>query len=304
MLLTCAQAQELVVRASIDSTSILIGEQTRLKLSAFFTSPTEKKVIWPKLSDTITSKLEIVIKGKIDTSVTGDSKTIWSQELIVTSFDSGYHAIPPFQFSIAGDSISIFETEAMLLQVNTVPVDTTAAIKEIKSPVDVPFHWKEALPYIIGGIAILAVLVALIIYIKRRKKQKPAEIKIEDTRTPAEIALEQLNRLKEEKLWQQGRVKEFHIRLSDILRIYIETRFGIPAMEQTSDELLGSLRNTVGEEQRAKIRQVLLLADLVKFAKETPVSYENELSIQNTEGFIIATGSSIKKEEENEVVSS
>src|SRR3990172_884084 len=97
-----------------------------------------------------------------------------TQTLIITSFDSGFYAIPPFRFIINGDSNKTIETEPMLFSVNTVAVDTTQNIKDIKPPIEVPFSWKEYLPYVYWGLGALAVL-ALIIYLVMNylKKRKP-----------------------------------------------------------------------------------------------------------------------------------
>jgi hypothetical protein len=87
----------------------------------------------------------------------------------------------------------------------------------------------------------------------------------------------------------------YHSRLTDILREYIENRFKIQAMEQTTDEILFGFRNAaVDEESKHKLKQVLSLADLVKFAKEQPLPNENESSLSNVYDFIHGT----KREEE------
>jgi hypothetical protein len=97
------------------------------------------------------------------------------------------------------------------------------------------------------------------------------------SRPAHEIALEELNRLEAEKLWQQGNFKMYHTRLSDIIRAYIEHRWQIPALEQTTDEILsGFSKGMLEEELYRKLKHLLETADLVKFAKLQPVAYENE----------------------------
>lgn len=282
-------AQTLNVKAELDSTSIKIGEQTSIRISAFFSQGTEKQISWPKITDTITSKIEVVSKSKIDTLIVASGQKVYTQQIVITSFDSGYHPVPPFSFSVKGDSGDISETEAMLLEVMTVPVDTTQEIRDIKGPVEAPFTLREAIPYIIGGLIVVAIILIIVYLIRRSRRRIP---KVEEPviiKSPDETALEQIMLLEQEKLWQAGKTKEFYIRLSDILRIYSEQRYRIPAMEQTSDELLRSLRSMVGDEQRIKLRQILLLSDLVKFAKELPIGTENEISLQNARDFIHET---------------
>ena len=93
-------------------------------------------------------------------------------------------------------------------------------------------------------------------------------------------------------------MKQYHSKLTDILREYLENRFKIQALEQTTEEILFGMRNVaVDEESKAKLKRILILADLVKFAKEHPLPNENELSLNNTYDFINGT----KREEEYKV---
>jgi hypothetical protein len=176
------------------------------------------------------------------------------------------------------------------MQVQTIPVDTTKEIKDIKPPIDVPFTFREALPYIIGGIAI-AVLVWLLIRWLKKRKRKPEEKAIKILLRPAhEIAIEGLEKIREQKLWQQGLYKEYHSGVSDTIRAYIENRFSITAMEMPSDDTLSHFRNNIiNPEAFEKLRYILQLADMVKFAKGIPVGSENELSIQHAFDFITFT---------------
>ena len=58
------------------------------------------------------------------------------------------------------------------------------------------------------------------------------------------------------------------------------------------------MRNlAVDDESKSKLKQALILSDLVKFAKEQPLSNENELSFTNSYEFVIGT----KREEEQKI---
>lgn len=278
-------AQEIEVIARLDSTSIKIGEQTRIHLSA--KAGPGVKLKWPDLKDTITGHIEIVEKGKINS--TGN---LQEQNIIITSFDSGFHVIPPFRFIVNGDTSNIEETEALLLQVNTVPIDTAqASVKDIKGIMDEPFNWREAIPYVLWGLAILAAIALIVWGIVKLAKKKPAVAAKPKIIVPPHVkALQQLERLRGERLWQEGKVKQYHSALSDIVRAYIEERFKVHALEQTTDEILTSFRTVVVDnESKSKLKQLLTLADLVKFAKEEPLPQENELSMSNAFDFVVGT---------------
>ena len=73
----------------------------------------------------------------------------------------------------------------------------------------------------------------------------------------------------------------------DVVREYLESRYAIQAQEQTSDEIFASLRHMdITDANRNILRQLLVLADLVKFAKEKPLPHENEQSLDNAVAFV------------------
>ena len=116
------------------------------------------------------------------------------------------------------------------------------------------------------------------------------------TRPPHEIALEELKKLEAERLWQQGLIKQYHSRLTDIIRTYIEHRYGIIAMEMTTGEILVALSRAISEKESSeKLSLLLQLADMVKFAKVQPLPGENEMAMQQSTDFVIAT-KEMKKE--------
>jgi hypothetical protein len=110
------------------------------------------------------------------------------------------------------------------------------------------------------------------------------------------IALRELDRIKNEKLWQKDKIKEFYSDVTETLRIYIEDRFDIPAMEQTTDEILTNFKyrkELINEKLFGNLSQILSLADLVKFAKYIPLPDDNNMTLVEAYFFVNAT----KKEE-------
>jgi hypothetical protein len=199
--------------------------------------------------------------------------------LAITSWDSGYWAIPPFRFAVNGDTM---ETKALLLSVNTVQVDTAAAFKDIKEIYEVPWTWQDWVrdhwPWLAGGAAAIVALILLIRYLRRRARRPRIEHTEEGPPEPLHVrtlsALEDIGR---RNLWQQGLVKQYQSEVTDVLRAYIEERFEVPAKESTTDELLAALNmSSMGTAQREQLANMLRMADMVKFAKWTPLPVENE----------------------------
>lgn len=287
-----AKAQDIRVEAKLDKTTIALGDQTILHLIAQL--PANSHVDFPVLADTISSKIQIVEIGKTDTIADKNNpgvKTI-SRQYIITSFDAGLHMIPAYTF---GSKSGSFNTAALPLEVTAVKVDTTKAIFDIKEPLAVSYsfmdwlrdNWKLVL---LLGLAIL-VIVGLIWYFIKKSRNKPARVEPPKPIVPLHtIALDKLNALKKEKLWEQGQVKQYHSHLTDIIREYLEKRYEINALEQTSEEIFAGLRHlNISEQNTNKLRQMLLLADLVKFAKATPLNSDNEQSMENAISFVMNT---------------
>ena len=94
---------------------------------------------------------------------------------------------------------------------------------------------------------------------------------------PHVAAIRALEALHNQKLWQNNRHKQYYSGLTDILRTYIDGRYGIGAMEMTSDEIIAAMQSQeLPDKARMDLTAVLRDADLVKFAKATPEAEQNE----------------------------
>ena len=289
-----ASAQDVQVGARLDKSSIPIGDQTVLHLTARI--PAKSVIAFPELKDSI-GKIKIVKGAKPDTVLDKNSpasETI-THNYTITSFDTGVYVIPELEFQAKSGN---FKTGTVTLQVKAVLVDTTKTFYDIKQPFAVNYnfwdwlkdHWKLVIGILVG----ILLIVGIIYYLKNRpeaiviKKAAPA--------LPVDvIALNKLQELRDKKLWQQNEIKLHYIELTDILREYLEKRYHINTQEQTTAEIFAGLKNKdLPAEARNKLKQLLTLADLVKFAKERPTPVENEQSIEDAIDFIKLTREEIK----------
>ncbi|TRX70321.1 hypothetical protein [Carboxylicivirga sp. M1479] len=288
-------AQNVSVSATMDSTVIFIGGQIDLKLQ--LSQPDGLDLPFPLLTDTITKNIEIVRLSELDTLNRENGRLLIEQNLRITSFDSGLHYVPPIVFEQAGEKINqLVQTEAMALMVINPfeEVDPQKGIMDIKKPISTPFHLSELYKYLpwVLGIILLAGIVTFII-LKYMGRDIPVKIfKKEVPVIPAhERALSELDKIKQEKLWQQNRIKEYYSSVTDTLRHYMEERFEIRAMEQTTDEIMDSLKEINFRDVKSSdnLKQILMTADLVKFAKHEPLPDEHDMSMINAYFFVNQT---------------
>lgn len=287
------KAQQVTVKASIDSTHVLIGDQLRLLLE--IEKPKDLNVQFPQVPDTFSSKVEVVNRSKVDTIKLDDNTRIkLMQSLLITSFDSGMHQIPPFYFKLKnGQVLDSAATRELAFQVHGMKIDTTKGPVDIKVPYSAPMTLKEIIPYILGIILIVAIIFFIFYYIKWKKKNVPLFVRPEKPAEPAHIiALRELDRIKVQKLWQQEKIKQYYSEVSDTIRIYIQNRFGIQALEQTSAETIGVFkfrRDLVDSNSLDQLQHILSLADLVKFAKYSPLPDDNNQTLMNAYFFVNQT---------------
>ncbi|MFO0321344.1 MAG: hypothetical protein ACK504_02840 [Bacteroidota bacterium] len=293
------------VHAVIDTNILRIGEQTRLDIYLNYNSKKEKNIFieWPNFEDTIIKQIEILSISKIDTTFPDKNNSEIIQQhlqLTITSFDSGYYAIPSFKFIINKDSSNFKLTEILMLEVRSVPTDTSIAkVKDIKVPFDEPFDWRWYLPYAYWGLGILALAIILFIVIKKLTKKQPLKVVEDNTpKIPPHIrAFEALEKIKEEAVWKNNKTKEYYSAITDTIRLYIEERFKINALELTSDEIIKVFKyQVIDGASREKLVQILTLSDFVKFAKQIPIEAEHTLTLNNAFEFVRGT---LREEEEN-----
>lgn len=107
---------------------------------------------------------------------------------------------------------------------------------------------------------------------------------------PYQLAMQRLEHLRGENLWQNGQEKEYYTRLTDILRDYLQGRFGINAMEMTSTQIVNALSsNDETRDSNRHMQAILEVADFVKYARMRPIPDDNVRSFNNALEFVEET---------------
>ena len=289
-------AQTPYVKVKLDTNSILIGEQTSLNLSVLHAN-TEDSIQFPFYEDTLQYNIEVIEYSEVNV-FKSDELIKHSINLTITSFDSGYYAIRPLKVKVNN---AVLESEPLLLEVRNVTLDSLnlaelqlSDVNDIKDIYDDPFTLSEfietyGVKILLGScsLAVLAYLSWLLFF--RKAEEKP--ILVEKEKVPSHIiAMDRLNKINAEEIWQAGKDKRYHSEVTDTLRSYLEERFNIHAMEQTSEEIIRQMKYAdIESSAKNHLVRMLRLADMVKFAKEKPGSAENIATMEMAMEFVELT---------------
>lgn len=285
------------IQAKIDSVNLLMGNMTTLHLTV--TQPKNLKgqiPLFDKIHDNgiipvCGDSVEFRSPSKIDSTVNGDRLTI-NYEIPVQAFDSGFYKLPEILFIAGKDSV---KSNSIGLRVYPVAAEADTPINDYASVADPEnASWLDAIPDWLLDLWWLWILIilAIIAYLYAMKKYKKDGhiLPRKPEPTPYEAAIDALYKLKEKKLWEQGLEKDYFTELTEILRVYLYRRFGINAMEMTSRQILVNLRaNQEIADKREYFRQILNMADFVKFAKVRPLPDDNVKAYDNALRFVRET---------------
>lgn len=268
-------SQQISAKASVDSLNYEVGDY--INYTIFVKYDKNITIQNPVIKDSL--KNFEIINSENPLTEEKDGKQTTKFVYVLSYYDSAEVTIPSIgiNFTIQGDKNphSVY-TNPLKITVRTVKVDTSKDIKDIKEPVSIPFDWTFILIVIL--ILLIAALAAYYSWQYYKKKNVSLEEKIETVILPHyAIALNSLKELEEKKLWQNGYIKEYHSEITEIIRLYFEKRFNLPALELTTTEALYQLKNIGAARNIVEITESFLNnADMVKFAKFQPFYSINE----------------------------
>lgn len=280
------QAQ-VVVEAKLDTAYILIGDQVRLNVTCKAGSRQRVDFPYYQPQEELTPGIEVVDNGRTDTVVIdGGRRVSLTRHYTITSFDSALYTLPPFKVKVDGKEYA--SAGGIGLKVNTVEVDTVH-VDRFRGPhavVDSPFVWSWK-PTLFALAAWLSALAFVVLLIRRSDPRLITRKIVIPPPTPAHVtALRGIEQIK-----QKGRsnAKTYYMELTDTLRNYIQQRFGFSAKEMTTQEIIDELCANEHEGALRELQDVLITADLVKFAKHTTSLSEQDRSLVQALDYVQTT---------------
>lgn len=293
-------AQPLSIKTSVDKNNILIGGQFRYRVETSMPDNTYR-LSWFTMPDTL-GHFQVVRQSKID-STFANGNLNFSQDITITSFDSGRQVIPPLVLNVAtlqGDSSFNLITDSIPIQVSFSPMDSVTTFHDIKTIIEVKKEWPWWWWALLGVALILLIFwIRFLIKFFRKKKTDP-EI-FNSKLSPYDEAMQLLTELEQQQLLQKNEVKEYHTRLTEIFKRYISRKTKTYKMHLTSDEMLMELDEySTGKEQLFAFANCLRMSNAVKFAKYIPPETESEKCLEQTKEMITAINKNLNTKTESD----
>lgn len=277
------------VRASLDSTEILIGDETRLRIE--ISLPQDSRLV-RIVTDTLgtVKGLERRRAGSIDSTAYAEGK-FYSQGFVLSAFDSGYYRLPPIPVDVQTPEgrVRLYSND-VAFQVRTIPLESdTARLQPIKGIWKEPIRITDYWPLLLALLSILLI----ILIIKRLRQRKEVEVPVVPApalRPAHEAALEQLQVLREAGMLEKGQYKLYQSELTHILKEYVSRRYEVQALESVTEEVRQLLDDAGVEKRKSEgVIGVLQDADMVKFAKAELPAEQHQAAWQVIYDFVQAT---------------
>ena len=293
---------KVLLEAKVDRTKIKIGDL--INYSIIVTHDKDIKIEMPNLGANL-GAFEIHDYEDLEPEkINGD--VVQQRHYIISTYDIGDYEIPPVtvHYSLANDTLwHQLTTEGIKITVESLKPSEEGDIRDIKQPLEILKDWWLTIRFILAGV--LIVLIGILIYIlyRRRKQGKTFIPRREKPKLPPHIiALDELKKLMEEKLLERGEIKQYYIRISEIIRNYIEDRFFIVALEMTTFQLINIMKdNQIEDEVVQLVEKFLMNCDMVKFAKYIPRKKENKSTTELAYNIIEDTKIELEPEPENDL---
>lgn len=268
LLLLWQDAHAQIPSATLERGQIVLGDQIRLTFK-IENMPNGAYSLNKWFNISSSTHIEVVKAGKIDTVTVGEN-TSYTQDVTVTSFDSGRWSLPivnPLLQDKQTGREAILKTDSIYLAVLPVDVKDLKDYHDIKDIEQVKYFDPKNIYLITGAVVVLILLFLLVRWIVRRRRNKKPAASIPEGYTPLQWALAELEKLR----GSQEPAKKYFTELDHIMRQYLDNKLQLGTLKKTSDEIMVATKLYMQDEKvQTAFFQQLRLIDAVKFAKYTP----------------------------------
>lgn len=275
-----------------------IGDHIQMSVRFTFNADINpKEIIFPQLKadQSLNDTIDIIsvdeAKFENTTDNMGNPLLVWQQNFVIGIYAGGKVQVGPFEAYYKDDTL---ETNVTTIQVSVPELQKDTGFVGIKDIETDPYtFWEKVLLWIkehwiallVVGIIIIGSIV-LAIFMRR----KPEDQNSKEPAIPLPIQwLNQLEEIERQQLWQNGKHKEYYIEVTGVIRKFIEYKYNIQALEQTSHEIIDALRlSSIPGTMMTRIQNLFSISDLIKFAKSLPTPQENQEAMNIAKSILAA----------------
>lgn len=270
----CAQAFSQILSSSIEKKTIALGEVNHIVIT--INNLQNEKVSAGPENELLPFHFE-EIKDSI-----AQTPDVYYRRIEFAIFDEGKFTIPELEFKVGGKVLKTipYEVDVINTAQKTDQINDIMNNKGVK--LDVTDYWKLYKFYILAGIVLIALIIAIIMFVRYGRKPKDSPV------VATNQTLRELDSLKKKKYVESGNYRSFYVELIDISRKFIARQYRLPADVLLTDDLIDLIRknNTISQENERVVEDVFMRGDLVKFAKTFPDQQTMEKDFADIRNFV------------------
>lgn len=256
--LICANAFAQILSSSVEKKTIALGEVNHIVIT--INNLHDKKVSAAPENELLPFHFEEV-KDSI-----AQTKDIYYRRIEFAVFEEGNFTIPALEFKVDGKILKTIPYEIDVINTAKKDDQINDIMQNKEVNLEVKDYWELYKWYILAGLSVIALIIAIVMFIKWGRKAKDSPV------VATNQTLKELDSLKKKKYVESGNYRSFYVELIDISRKFISRQYHLPADVLLTDDLIDLMKknNTISLENEKVVEEVFLRGDLVKFAKTFP----------------------------------
>lgn len=274
-----------ILNTTVNTASIKIGEQFTVTINGTLSNAILKNALLT-FPDSLLH-FDIIDSGKIKLHYSNNQITGFTQNIVLTSFDSGTWAIPSFNISF----IETTSNTTKQLFSNTLPIgvhylntDSSFTLKDVKPIIEIDSLKKDRPWYIIGSLSIIIFVIiwwCIIKYKKTNTKKPTTALSIYQT------TMQQLNALAVLDVNNTAELMQYHLALKQIFKTYLFATLAHTQPDKSTTGILVTLKqHAITDELFTAVAHSLRMADAVQFAKYLPAASVSKQSLHTIQAVI------------------
>lgn len=212
----------------------------------------------------------------------GTNANTYERKIEFAVFEEGKFTIPVLEFKVGDKILKTIPYEIDVINTAQKGDQINDIMKNKEVKLETRDYWELYKWYILAALALIALIIAIIMYLKWGRKSKSEPV------VATNQTLKELDSLKKKKYIEEGNYRSFYVELIDISRKFITKQYHLPADVLLTDDLVNLMKqnNTISLENEKIVEEVFFRGDLVKFAKTFPDQKTMERDLADIREFV------------------